>query len=76
MRCSSWQHSGVGVKKTRYIKIKDRNPSIKSTRQIESMSRHNLKERKKKPTIKERKSNANMTQGYEMIINDNKEDLR
>jgi hypothetical protein len=34
-------------RKTLYIKIKDENPSIKSTRQIRAQARHNPKEKQK-----------------------------
>ncbi len=45
----------------------------------ESTIRHNPKEEKKKLTItkkKKKKTYANITQGCETMINDNKEDLR
>jgi len=63
-----------------YIKIKDQNPSIKSTRQmkagVDKTQRKKKKKNQQSRKNKERKPNANMTQGYEMMINDNKEDLR
>jgi len=51
-RTAFWVHIEFKVeqirRKTLYIKIKDENPSIKSTRQNESTSRHNPKGKKKK----------------------------
>jgi hypothetical protein len=71
---------GVGIRrKTLYIKIKDKNPSIKSTRQMRALV--NTTQRKKMEAnnqrkIRKRKPYANSTQGYKMTINNNKEDLR
>jgi hypothetical protein len=65
----------VARRKTMYIEIKDENPSNKSTRQ--KKARKDTTQRKKKEAnnqrkIRKRKLYANMTQGYEMMINDNK----
>jgi len=62
-----------------YIKIKDENPSIKSTRQMrtwENTTQKQKKIKKKWTKNKEKKSYVIRTLGYEMTINNNKEDLR
>jgi hypothetical protein len=76
MKCLAFWPTCKGEKgkKTLYIKIKDGNPSIKSTRQmrtqVDTTQRKNKNEQlKKKPYV-------SRTQGYKMTINNNKEDLR
>jgi hypothetical protein len=62
-----------------YLKIKDENPSIKSTRQMrtwENTTQKQKKIKKKWTKNKEKKSYVIRTLGYEMTINNNKEDLR
>jgi hypothetical protein len=69
----------VAKKNSMYVEIKDGNPSNKSTRQ--KKARQDITQRKRtkannKRKRRKRKLYANMTQGYEMMINDKKEDLR
>jgi hypothetical protein len=60
------------------MKNKDKIPSIKSTRQKERRSKHNLKKKRKQIINKKirKKPYANRAHGYKMTINDNKKDLR
>jgi hypothetical protein len=72
---SSFLH--VQERKNLYIKIKDRNPSIKITRKMRAQV-YTTQRKKQKQTINEnrkKKPYAIRIQGYEMMINDNKEDL-
>ncbi len=61
-----------------YRKIKDENASIKSTRQmraqVDATQRKTTKANNQQK--KKRKPYADMTPGYEVMINDNKEYLR
>jgi hypothetical protein len=58
------------------MKIKDENPSIKSTRQMRT-SKHNPKKKQKQTINKNQvKTYAKRTRGYKMTINENKENLR
>jgi hypothetical protein len=65
-------------RKTMYIKIKDKDQSIKSTRQmkIQADTTQRKNESKQSTKNKEKKSYANKTLSYKMTINDNKKDLR
>jgi len=65
------------VKKTRTlkgkhcVKIKDKNPSIKSTRQMRTQIDTNQRKNESKQSTKKRKKPyANRIHGYEMMIND------
>jgi hypothetical protein len=64
-----------GGRKTLYIKMKDKNPSNKITRQkkaqVDTTQRKKMKVNNQQK-IRKKKPYANMTQSYEMIINDNK----
>jgi hypothetical protein len=72
--------SSLIKRKTLYIKIKDGKPFIKSTRQMRPQVNTTQKQKKTKTNnqqkIRKKKPYANKTQGYEMTINDDKEDLR
>jgi hypothetical protein len=60
-----------------YIKIKDGIPSIKSTRQMKAqVDTTQRKYKSKQSTKNKKKTYANRTYGYEMMINNNKEDLK
>jgi hypothetical protein len=61
--------------RTLYIKIKDENPSIKSTRQMRAQVDITQMKNKSKQKIR-KKSYANRTHGHEMMINDNNANLR
>jgi hypothetical protein len=64
-------------RKTMYIKIKDGIPSIKSTRQMKvQVDTTQRKNKSKQSTKNKKKIYANRTYGYEMMINNNKEDLK
>jgi hypothetical protein len=59
------------------MKIKDKNPSIKNTRQMRAqIDTTQRKNQSKQSTKKGKKPSANKTHGYEMMINDNNENLR
>jgi hypothetical protein len=67
----------VEFKKTPlYIKIKDENPSIKSTRHMKAQVNTTQKQKQTINKKIRRKPYANRTHAYEMMINNNKEDLR
>jgi hypothetical protein len=57
-----------------YIKIKDGIPSIRSTRQ--KRTQVDTTQRKNKSKQSTKKAYANRTYGYEMMTNNNKENLR
>jgi len=61
-----------------YIKIKDGNPSIKSTRKMRAQVNTTQKIKMKANNQKKVKKTfyENRTYGYEMTINDNKDDLK
>jgi hypothetical protein len=61
-----------------YIKIKDKNPCIKSARHMKAQV-NTTQKLKLKQTINKKiriKPHANRTHGYDMMTNDNKENLR
>jgi hypothetical protein len=77
--CNTFSSKLCGSSKGRkilYIKIKDKNASIKSTRQTRAQG--HTTQRKKKQTINKNKvkTYVDRTYGNKMMININKEDLR
>jgi hypothetical protein len=64
-------------RKTLYKHFKDRNPSIKSPRQMRvGVNTSQRKKRKQTLNKNKRDSYANRTHGYKMTIHHNKEDIR
>ncbi len=73
---SKWQKQEL-YKENIVWKIKDKNPSIKNTRQMRAqIDTTQRKNQSKQSTKKGKKPSANKTHGYEMTINDNNENLR
>jgi hypothetical protein len=60
--------------KTLYVKMKDKNPSIKSTKQMRAWVDITQRKNKSKPLTKKigKRPYANKTHGYEMTINNDK----
>jgi hypothetical protein len=74
-------HNKIKLKKDLVYKNQRQEPIDQKYKANESTSKHNPKRGKKTEAnnqwkIRKKKPYANKTQGYKMMINDNKEDLR
>jgi hypothetical protein len=72
--CSWCLGKTLNKNKNHIYKIKDENPSIKSIRQMKVWVDRTQRKNKanNQQEIRKRKPYANKTQGYKMLINDNK----